>query len=142
MLSRGIYNLVLYYILTYIIPMLDIRTDEVKFWFLVWVIAAFNIVITGTRKTQYLTLLAAFIFVPFLVAGSIDNLMGNTTNFFNVSISYIRKSQDLYYKINIGYVYMAISTLILTYIKVYRKPKQVQPVPDNFFKQFLREKLS
>ena len=134
MLVRLLYNIGLYLILSLVMPMLKIHDEGMKFWFVVWVMAIFNIALFSKDRKQMLILTAALVFVPFLAAHSIDNLIGDTTNLYNVNYK-VYVGDYLRHTYSCGHIYMVCAIPLSIYLSVTGKSKSVKPVLDGSIKE-------
>jgi ABC-type phosphate/phosphonate transport system permease subunit len=124
------------------IPMLEIRDKTMLFWFVVWVMAIFNLALYSKNKTKTLMFTAALVFVPFLAAHSINSLIGDTTNLYNITYEHHDYWGDLCCTYTCGYIYMCLAIPISIYLSLFQeKRKSVTPVLEGSLKDKFKDWL-
>lgn len=117
--------------------MCDIQDPKMRFWFVLWIMALFNIAISGPQKTKFIIGLSVIAFAPLMASSVTGELVGNYSNLYNYKHQFYcncSESQKIFYG---GYAYM-IAALIG--VGIWRIADRKESNRASAFKEWLHEK--
>jgi hypothetical protein len=102
--------------------------------------ALFNIAISGKAKWKNILITSAFVVSPFIIAYSLNNLVGNTTNIFNIKYDVWCDCSQSYKTWWCGYIYMILSLPFIVFFTI--KNKGNVNKSSEWLKDYLREMIN